>query len=81
MPETRGPAGVKDSALNRPFKFRAIIEGGMEATDTETVRQMCLANISFTAGFGQMVNEIRVQVGEQTTPLVNQHGILTDTPG
>ena len=58
--------GVKDSPLNRPFLWRVTIEGGSEAPDKETVRAMCLANISFTAGLGQMVGNIHVGVKEQS---------------
>ena len=72
---TRGPGGVRDSALNRPLKFAVIIEGGVEAPDQETARAFCLSNVSFTAGFGQMVSQIRVAIQEQEPELFDHNGI------
>lgn len=60
--------GKRDTPLDSPHIFRVIIEGGLEAPDIETVRAFCMANISFTAGFGQMVASIRVQAGPQELP-------------
>lgn len=77
MPDrpTRGPSGIKDSSLNAPYHFRCLIEGGVEGPDPETVRAMVLANISFTAGFGQMISQIRVGVGDQKTGLFDKNGV------
>lgn len=74
-------AGVQDSALNQPYKFMVLIEGGVEAPDEETVRAMCLSNVSFSAGFGQMVSGIRVVAREQTDDDLRRaeaakHGII-----
>lgn len=81
MPTDRGPGGQAESPLNKQFLWRVTIEGGSEADNKETVRAMCLANISFTAGFGQMVSGIHVGVKEQSAEdlakaQAQQHGLL-----
>lgn len=60
--------GKKDSVLDDTWKFVVVIEGGLIAPDEETVRAYCLANISFTAGFGQQVGNITVAAKRQELP-------------
>lgn len=69
--------GKRDTPLDTPIQFRIIIEGAIEAPDMETVRAFCLANISFTAGFGQMVAGIHVQTAPQkvTADILGADGV------
>lgn len=60
------PANVKkDSPLDIPYHFVMVIEGGLEAPDRETVEGFCMASVSTSAAFSQLVQHMKVVVMPQ----------------